>query len=220
MVSLSALVFAFSHEYEASTSIEESFKHLYRIMVTFKVIALTALATTALADAATFNYASQAKHVHASLQPPFPFPSLNFHITVPILTSSSPLARYAAQNQAHQGPTAPPCQTSPLSGQAPNAVVQLTPQNAADKTPLAGTAAPHVLKQPAGNASKCVIREGTAVQLFGESGIALLCRLLMRVRVRSRTIIARRRCLQMRGVVRMGLMRMYLFQFFSWAEGS
>jgi hypothetical protein len=86
----------------------------------------------------------------------------------------SALARYAVPNQVHLGPTAPPSPTSLLYGQAVNAAVQLTPRNAADKTPLAVTAVPHVLKQLAGNVSKCVIREGMAARLLGEWGIVLL----------------------------------------------
>jgi hypothetical protein len=68
MFSWFALVLLFSHQYEASTSVERFFKNSYRIMVTFKVIALTALVTTAFADVATFNnYASQGKYVPPSI---------------------------------------------------------------------------------------------------------------------------------------------------------
>jgi hypothetical protein len=83
------------------------------------------------------------------------------------------------------------------------------------KPPSAATAGLRAQRQPAGNATKCVTREGTAVRLLAEWEIALLCGLLMRVRVRAHIIIARRVCRLMRGVVLVGSMRMYLFHFFS-----
>jgi hypothetical protein len=179
-------------------------------MVAFKVIAITALATTALADVATFNnYASQGKYVHPPLSP---FPNPNSHLKLSYL--HLPLARSAAQSQAHQGPTAPRSPTSPPSGRAANATVTSTPRNAAARTLSAATAGPRVPRTPAGSASKCVTRAAMAARRSAEWGIVLPCRLLMHVQVRARIIIARRVCRPMRDVVRVGLMRMYFFHCF------